>query len=324
MKTEIIHSYILRSGYFIDSVLPLTENKTAVFTSKYKEPSYLDIVSLDSSIISVDLSKIPNFDTSSYDKCYFNLGDKFGLINKAEEFLLFDIDNINDYEIVSISNPFPPDKHNRKTNVERASAFLIDNKLLFGLASFSHSGFPPRYLAQLTISKSNSFLGFGKQSTQAKWGNLFELPKKHFPETEFGKFNDDSDWLNIRDLTQIENNILVHTTGGSSTRLKSGNSFEFNLIAKFDKEYKWIENFEIEKGLGRFSTDKKYFIQHPSDHRNKLYFYSTEDLKIEFDISLTAKQNLGQEKATQIQADKLGNTLFLYNHRFLNICNLTN
>ena len=320
MKTEIIHSYIPRDGYFIDSVLPLTENKTAIFTSKYKEASFLDILNLDILVLSIDLSKIPNFDTSSHYNHYLNLGRKFGLVHKVDELLLFDIDNPNNCEFVKISNPFKEDEHGRKQNVERASVFLIDNKILLGLSSFFHYGFPPRYLAYLEISKSRKLLAFGRQETIVKWHNLFELPKKYFPETEFGKFNDDSDWLNIQALTQIENNILVHTTGGANTRLKSGSDFEFNIIAKFDRKFSWIENFEIENGYGKFSTDKKHFIQHPSKHRNKLFFYDTNNMKIDFDISLTAKQNLGQEKAVQIQGDKFNDTLFIYNHRFLNIC----
>jgi hypothetical protein len=118
MKTEIIHSHRPRDGYLIDSVLPLTENKTAVF--------------LGSSILSIDLSEVLNFDTSNYYKCYFNLGEKFGLIHRAERLLLFDIIDSKDYEIVEVSNPFQPDEHDRKTNVERASTFLFDNNFYWG------------------------------------------------------------------------------------------------------------------------------------------------------------------------------------------------
>nr|WP_276898050.1 hypothetical protein [Pedobacter kyonggii] len=302
----------------------MTEDKTAVFTSKYKEPSYLDILNSDNSILSINLSKILGFDTDNSYKCYFNLGIKFGIIHRSEELLLFDTNNSNDYEIVKISNPFKPDKYGIKTCAERASTFLINNKLLFGLADYRCYGYPPRYLAYLEIEKKISILGLGVRKTTAKWAELIELPKKYFPETEFSKFQDNRDWLNIRALTQIENNILIHTTGGTSTRLKSGKAFEFNIIAKFDSEFKWIENFEVEKGFGRFSTDKKSFIQHPSNYRNKLFFYSTENsMKIDFKISLTAKQNLGNEKANQIQADKVNDIIFIYNHRFLNICKLT-
>ena len=322
MKTEIVHSYIPREGYYIDTVLPLTENKTAVFTSNYEEPLLLDIVSLGEIEETINLSTITGFDTTSYYKCYFNLGEQFGLMHYTEELLLFNIDNLNNYEIAKISNPFKPDNHGRKTTAERASPYLVGNKLLFGLASFSHYGYPPRYLAQLEITKSKPFLGLGKEETKIKWGHLFELPKEKFPTTEFGKYNDDSDWLNIRDLVQIDDIILVHTTGGSSTRLKSGNSFEFNIIAKFDKDYHWVEKYEIDRGIGKFSTDKKFFIQHSSNKKNKLIFYALDTLKIEFEISLTAKQNLGEQKATQIKADSLNNNIFIYSHRFLNICRL--
>ncbi|MFN8437904.1 MAG: hypothetical protein U0V72_09700 [Cytophagales bacterium] len=322
MKTEIIHSYFPREGYLIDSALLLTENKIAIFTSKYKEPSFLDVIDLDNTNRSIDLSKILNFDTSNYYKCYFNFGDKFGLIHRAEKLLLFDHNDFNSFEIFEIQNPFKPDKHDRKTNAELASSSLIENNLLFGLADYAHYGFPPRYLCQLEKSKSKKLLGFGKEDIQYKWGKLFELPKHHFPETEFNKFGSDNDWLNIRAISQNDDSIFIHSTGGSNTRLKSGNPFEFNIIAKFDKHYKWLENFQIEKGIGRFSTDRKYFILNPLEKKNKLYFYSTIDFEIKFEISLTAKQNIGQEKATQIKADKINKRLLVYNHRFLNVCRL--
>jgi hypothetical protein len=324
MKTEILYNYIPREGYFIDKVLPLTESKTAVFTSKYKEPSFLDILGLEKIENSMNLSKIIGFDTTNYYKCYFNLGGQFGLMHYTEEILLFNPDKLDDFEIVKISNPFKPDKHDRKTYAALASTFLIDNKLLFGLASFAHFGYPPRYLAQFEIAKSKPFFGLGNEETKVKWGQLFELPKEEFPETEFRKYKDDNDWLNIRDLVQINDIILVHSTGGLSTRLKSGNPFEFNVIAKFDKNYEWLDNIEIDKGIGRFSTDKIHFIQHPTSHKNKLLFYTTDKMEINFEISLTAKQNLGTEKPTSIRGDKLGDNIFIYNHRFLNICRQAN
>ena len=323
MRTEIKHIYTPRDGYFIDSVLPLEETITAVFTSKYEQPSFLDIIGLDKLILSIDLSTIKEFDTSNYYKCYFNLGEQFGMIHRAEELLLFDSKNPNDYEIIKILNPFKPDQHDRKTNAEKVSTFLIDNKILFGLADYSCYGFPPRYLTHLALTNKKGILGISKEKRIAKWDKLEEIPKNHFPETQFSKFLDNRDWLNIRALTQINNDIFIHSTGGTSTRLKSGNAFEYNIVAKFDKEFNWIKNFEIEKGIGLFSTEKQNFILHPSNNRNKLFFYSTDkDLELDFEISLNAKQNLGKEKATQIQADKLNDSIYIYNHRFLNICKL--
>jgi hypothetical protein len=322
MKTEILHNYKPREGYLIDAVLFLSINKIAVFSSKYKEPSYLDILNDCYSALSINLSTINQIDTSIYYKCYFNIGKSFGLIHRAEEVLMFDTNDPNNYEIYKIKNPFPADEHERKTNVERISTFLVDSKLICGLADFACYGYPPRYISALEFGNTTSFFGLGKSKTELIWHKLFELPKQFFPETEFGKYKDDRDWLNIRALVQIDDRILIHTTGGTSTRLKSGNAFEFNIIAVLNKTYTWENNFEIEKGIGNFSTDKEHFILHSGVQRNKLLFYDTKYFEIDYEISLTAKQNLGEEKENQIKVDKIGDTILIYNHRFLNICKL--
>ena len=115
--------------------------------------------------------------------------------------------------------------------------------------------------------------------------------------------------------------MFIHSTGGSSTRLKSGNSYEFNVIAKFSEAKNWLQNFTIDEGLGKFNTAKEYFVLHPRKRKNKLTFYNAEDFKPEFELSLTPKQNLGQLK-NSVSIDLIESKLFIYNHQFLNYCSL--
>lgn len=321
MKTEIEHSYKPREGYIIDSVLTISKNVFAIFSSKYKSDSFLEILKDSTITQEFNLSRIKNFNTSNYYKSYFIIGNEIGLMHYAKEIVLFNQEDISRYEIINISNPFEPDSHGRELNAN-INSHLSDNQLLFGLDDYAHYGFPPRFISELSF-KTNSIFGLNKKRI-AKWDSLFELPKEKFPETEFHKFGSKGDWLNIRTFYKRKESLFIHSTGGSSTRLKSGTPFEFNIIAEFDTKFNWIKNHSIQEGYGNLNSNKDYFIFKVREKRNKIIFYDSQRFNITDELSLTPKQNLGSEKITRFKFDKVDENFILYNAGFFNICKIIN
>lgn len=324
MKSEIMQSYRPREEYSINSILNIDKEKTIIFSSKYSSNSYIDLLVNGKVVDSLDLSEIDNFNTSGYYKAYFKTNNGFGMIYMAEEILFWDSIDLQNYKLIKILNPFLPDKHQRKTYASKAFYDENSNELICCLHDYFASGFPPRYISNLKFEDNKKFFGLFGSNTGAKWSSLFELPKHNFPPTEFSKYNDNSDWLNIKELFVKNSNIYIHSTGGTSTRLKSGKDYEYNVIAMFDMNRNWCKNFEIKEGIGIVNTNKEYFILHPREKKSRLYFYNTDNFTIEFELSLTSKQNLGEENYNQMYADLIDNKLYVFNHKFLNICQLIN
>ncbi len=130
------------------------------------------------------------------------------------------------------------------------------------------------------------------------------------------------EWLNICDIMKKDELIFVHTNGGASTRTKSGSDHEFSIITVLTTKNKFLRNYQIEKGNGFFASTKDYFILHPANNRKKLLFYNTINFQVDFEISLTHKQNLGEANSYYIKADYDGENLYIYNASFLNICKI--
>jgi hypothetical protein len=315
MKTQIIQTYKPRDGYFFDKILNLDKETTIVFRSKYNAPSYFDVLNNGILVNSFDFSKIGGFDTSTYQKGYFKTKNGFGIINLTEDLLIWETNDLDNPKIIKVSNPFPPDEHLRKLYVIKTSFDEHTNELICGMSDYFYYNYPPRYISNLIIEKT--FAG-------AKWTDLFELPKQNFPPTASIQSNDNMDWLNIREIFVKNADIFVHTTGGLSTRLKSGNMFEFSIVAKFDKNKEWVKNFIIEEGVGNINSTNDLFIIQAKSKKSKLYVYNTNDFNMDFEIALTSKQNLGEEKSNDISADIIGDRFYIFNQRFLNICRIIN
>lgn len=171
-------------------------------------------------------------------------------------------------------------------------------------------GFPARFWAKLDLNHS-----------KPNWSNLNELNLKYYPQTEFGRFPW-TDWLNICDLMKKGDYLYIHTTGGAKTRLKSGARFEFSIVSKLSQNGNLLENYSIEEGTGIFTIKKDYFILHPRNKKRSLYFYNTESFKVDFEVSLTPKQNLGDQKSNFLRTDLIEENLYVYNSRFLNVCRI--
>jgi hypothetical protein len=310
MKTEIIQAYKPRDEYYIKSLVNLNSSTTVVFATKYKSPSFIDILKDGEVINSIDLSLTDNFDTRGYYNCLFAYKSGFGLFHYTNQFVLWrEIES--KVELINVVNPFKPDQADRKIKCSKAIYDPLIDKIIFSLDDYAHHGASPRFMSDVTLKDKN-----------AVWGRLFELPKDKFPTTAFAKFLGNNDWLNIKEFVSKSGELLVHSTGGSSTRLKSGNPYEYSIVAKFDSEKRWLRNFTIEEGIGKFSTNNAHFILHPRKKKNRLVFYSSSDFQVEFDLSLTPKQNLGQLKNSSILTDLLEDKLFVYDHQLLNYCRL--
>ena len=131
----------------------------------------------------------------------------------------------------------------------------------------------------------------------------------------------EGEWLGIQALGVDEHRLLLHTNGGASTRTKSGPDFEFSIISEFDRNLRFIDNHMVEEGKVFFSADKKCFTV-LSRNNKKLLVYNTDHFQVEFEISLTPKQNLGAAKPKYLSVDIWKDNLYLYGKDFLNICKI--
>ena len=171
---------------------------------------------------------------------------------------------------------------------------------------------------ELKFVEEKSFLGLKKQNG-FKWiGDFNSIPKQYFPETWGDKYGNDP--LVIINLLVKNGQIHLHTKGGNVTGLKSGPYYEFSKVGVFDYKMNLTKVFDIEEGLGCYSDDKKFFIVHKHKGKNRLLFYDTENYELVDELSLTKKQNLGEQKNLSISTELVGDNLRVYNAKFMNDC----
>jgi hypothetical protein len=204
--------------------------------------------------------------------------------------------------------------------------FDADTDLFYSCIEYERNfSYPARYWATLNLNNGKSRWSIlDPLGLKAKpvWSKLNQLPSDSYPPTEFGREPWlDIEWLSICDLQSIHGYVYAHSVGGATTRLKSGNKYEFSLITKLSTANKVIEHFLIEEGRGFFSCDSHYFILRKRGQK-KLLFYNTNNFKVDFELSLTPTQNIGTDKANYVDMDLLGDNLHIYNLRFYNRCKI--
>ncbi len=309
MKTEIVSQYIREDDFYFNKVVAFNNHSFAILSSKYPNKLKLEIINehLEKCYVSM-LSELPEL-KGIFEFSLFAYKNSFGLIGGTQKILLWN-NEAGRVEIIGISNPFRPDKDGYKYHTVNASTDHFHNTLYVSLEDKKHNGFPARHWSQLDLN-----------GNKVTWKNLHELNLNHFPITKFGKYPE-TEWLNILDLMIKKNNLYIHTTGGATTRTKSGKPYEFSIISQLNTNNEVLKNHSIEEGIGLFCADKNYFVLHPRNKKRKLHFYNTENFQLDFEISLTPRQNLGQQKSNFILSALTGDYICVYNAHFLNICRL--
>jgi len=320
-KTRIEHIYTPPKGNYIDKILNFDEVTTFVLRSNRDVPRYIDKIVNG---IVVKSCEVPYLETSDSDKLcrktLFRYGKYIAIFNVDGDITLINVSTLEISHTISSSNMNKKDDPLR--NIHFASYNYDTEELYVGMYGFNKINTSAQCLSKAVIKKQSIF------SLNKEKKFLFDqckpLPLDKYPITWGQKppLSPESEWLNINALMVKGESVFVHTNGGCSTRLGRGERFEFNFISKLDLNFNWRENFEIEEGFGSFSSDSNYFILHSCKKRNKLLFYNTDSYKVDFDISLTAKQNLGIQKNQWLKFDFCNEQLFVYNSLFLNICKL--
>jgi len=327
MKTEIIYQYKPVEGFYISQVLAMNEKTIAVLNIKYRSPSLIHVIVDNLIVKQIDLADFKNFNSSSSENSFFIYKNGFGLIDYTNTILLWE--NIySEPIIITISNPFVADSARRRHRTKFAEFNIKDECLYFGIEDISSSGFPARYWAKLEIS--HSLTG----DVSAKWNCLNELPIESYTETShrqrletqkswgFYLSAKEKDWLNINAIMIKDERIYIPTDGGFLSRAKSGIRYEYSLISILDMENNLIRNHEIIEGTGNFTFNKNQYLLHSKEKRNKVFIYDTSDFKIESEVTISSKQNLGVEKNIHLAMNIVGETFYLYNTFFLNTCNI--
>tara|TARA_R110001592_G_scaffold189452_4_gene434968 strand:- start:309 stop:1301 length:993 start_codon:yes stop_codon:yes gene_type:complete len=323
LKSEIITQHLPREGYYFDTVLNINESTTIIISVCWKKETFIDLLINGKQVDSFSLKGIRDFEFASIFNGYnyFQTPNEFGIIWLTKVILSWKKESIRltDFSFSKILNPFPPDSNHRQIKSKLYAYDYKTKSILMGLEDYSHSGWPPKCIIHLNKKRNLLF-----STPNWEWEkSVFTLPLEKLASTQF--FYLKREWLNIRAFFTKDECLFVHTTGGASTRTKSGNAFEFSIIAQFDHLKRWVRNYEIAKGIGRITFNRDYFIVHPLTKKNRLYVYNTQDFTLDFELSLTVKQNMGIHKISghHVSAELIGDQLLVYKPSFLNFCRLT-
>jgi hypothetical protein len=320
MKSEIIYSYPLTEGFSIRQVLPINEAQTSVFSFKYPDVLKLDIITDDT--ITHTLTNELSF-KSVYALAFFKYKKAFGFMVGLDEVWLWPtIDGTP--QKFKIPDPLFDPSGEYNNNYATRVFYDSDADLFYTCIEYERNFYyPARYWATLKLNDNTPQWSIYKPlslNRKPRWSELYQLPLAGYPVTEFGREPWARDeWLSINDLQSIRGDVYVHSIGGTTTRLKSGRNYEFSLITKLSTDNKVIKHFPIDEGRGAFNCDGRYFILKKRGKKS-LLFYNSNSFTVDFELSLTPKQNLGEGKANHVNADLLGDTLYIYNSFFFNRC----
>jgi hypothetical protein len=322
MKSEIVLQHKVEDGYSIFGIAPVNSNCCAILCCKYPNEIKIEIIGEQRFNFPIN----DPFFSDIYTNRLFKYKNGFGIISLTEKLLLWD-DIHSEPEKVKIKNPYKRDKFNRPHYALNPFFDDSSNALYCLINEMGWAGGDGRYWAKLEL-KLDSIFQFIRKKISAKWGEKYELNKKNYPQTCLSTVmqNDYSDfpldWLSIKELMFNKDNVFVHTIGGSTTRTKSGKSFEFSIVSKLSEENQLISNHNIEKGLGKFSCSREYFILHKRSNKKKLVFYKTDTFEIDFEITLSSSQTLPIIAGNFLNVDFYEKNLYVYNSDTLNVCKL--
>lgn len=320
MTTEITYSFNKQGELIIKSAFFLDYNTIAVFTSNDSDNLSIHIIGKTKSTI--ELSDLSELSSSTFYKKIFKYENGFGIIDNDDNIIVWPDYRKTEHLLYKIKNPFHSNSDSNKPNPYIVDYDSHSKRLIVALEDHNSIN-SARYWSTIELI-DEKFKWLKGRTRKCKWiRNLSQLNLDNYPETEHRKFLQNKEWLFIEAITMLNSNPLIYTKGGSVSGLKSGPEYEFSIMSKFDSNGMWIENYNLENGKGVFSTNKKHYILQPHSSKNSLFVYSTEDFRLVDKISLTKRQNLGDNKPNAIKADIQDDMILIYNANFLNICRNT-
>ena len=321
MKTEIIYSYKVEDGFSLSQVIPLSKKNCVLI--KYIFPDVSIVETIGEVNKKFVISDIEGMDNSWLNATtLFKFNESFGVVDSSENLLIWQ--NVFDNPvIIKIKNSYYQNRTNEHIKTTHIGDYdKKENSIYFGVSDTSCHGYKARYWSKLEIQDKRFFF-FKSKELRARWHKLNQLNLKNYPLTEKRRLGfPGEEWLNICNIMKKDERVFIHTNGGAVTRLKSGPNHEFSIITVLTNKNKFLKNYHIEEGNGFFASTKDYLIIHPAKNRKKLLFYNTNNFQIDFEISLTPKQNLGKAKSYYLKADYDGENLYIYNASFFNICKI--
>lgn len=325
LKTILLHSFKPNNPSYILQVLVLDKNRYLVRIGNPSQQDTIELKGIEERNIKIKFHA--GYKLESQINSIFKFKNSFGVFSHPNKVYIynqnFDLDN----EYIIVNNTYSK-KSTDYNDYCRVSFADIEHKedllLYFGIESSSFRHFSPRYFARLNFDQKKSFFSKHKSNDfELNWEKFNELKSQYYPLPSFSMLGlTGKNWLNINSLMVKENLIHIHTNGGERTRLKNGPNHEISILSILTQSNKLIKNYNIEKGRGHFSADKKYFLLHPEKSKNKLYIYNTINYNLEFEISLTKKQNINDENTYYLNFDLIEDILFIYNAQFLNIAKI--
>ena len=316
MDTEITQKYNLNKDQEISKVLPFGKNDFAVLTH-HSGNWVLHFHGKYERLIELPVMK--RYDGLNGFCSIFKYKDGFGLAERFGRLSL--CSNLGgDLKQVQIAQPNLSTDGALQPFLSGVSYKESDDSFILGINDELSYFFPAKYWTRMKLI-NKKVLGFNLSQLNPVLNGLQVLEIDKYPATS--RNYSESEWLSIQNFEVDTNKLLIHTNGGSSTRSKSGTDFEFSIISEFDRNLTFIDNHIVEEGKVFFSTDKKYFIILSRNNR-KLFVYNKDSFEVDFEISLTSKQNLGTGKPKHISVDIWEDSLYIYGKDFLNICKLLN
>ena len=314
MKTEITYQFEIEEGFHIQEAFLLDKETLIVFTSGYPEKKVIHVIGKE--YRRIDCSEISSLTKTVFYKVFFKYKNGFGIFDHDDTLVLWN-DYLEEPITYKVKIPFSSDKHGRKPFPIRVNYNEQKDIFMVVLEDFFHKN-SGRYWSTLELN-NNAFHIF-KKSKDCSWKQIYsQLRLNDYPLTQNSKYPD-TEWLNIKNLLFTNENIFVHTNGGGITRLKCGPSYEFNIMGKYDLNGNFIERFDLEFGVGSFTSDKKFFVLHNHKNKKRLSFYDLKTFDITDTLSLTPKQNVGTNKTGLIHSDFVDDTIIVYHANFLNLC----
>ena len=319
MKSKLEMIYKPPIGYSIDRVLIVDSERTVVFlhANTLIGASVIELLKFGLPFKKINLSLLKSFDTPVYAKkaCTI-MGDNLIVFMSSGEIAFLDLDAFEDFQIFKVAGI-----HGRGLyGGDIAPTHIAYNDFLQRyIVTLSDGSQVPRYISNLLECRA--------LDEKFKVESLVSLPTKEYPKSKYSllypELDADGDWVHIRDIFCIGENLYVHTLGCSHPRVLGGVYADFSFVSVFDSNLDFILNYEVEEGLGSASFSKKYFLVNPRKNNNKIYFYNTEQFFKEYELSLTPKQNLGCEKNKWIKFDMIDDVFLLYSADFLHFCSMS-
>ncbi|MCG8308882.1 MAG: hypothetical protein MI975_15920, partial [Cytophagales bacterium] len=264
----------------------------------------------------IELPNVKRYDELNGFCFFFKYKDGFGLAERFGRLSL--CPNLSgDLKKVQIAQPYSIDRA-LQPFLSGISYRDLDDSFVLGIEDELSYFFPAKYWARMKL-KNKKVFGFNLPRLTPVLDELSVLEINKYPATS--RNYSEGEWLSIQTFEVDANKLLIHTNGGASTRSKSGPAFEFSIISEFDRNLRFIDNYIVEEGKVFFSADKKYFII-LSRNNKKLFVYNKDNFQMDFEISLTPKQNLGTAKPKHISVDVWKDYLYIYGKDFLNICKI--